>query len=828
MLAVLSLALALQQVTVRVGEQSDKERADSVKRQMARDSIRYEMIERQRDRDRRPVRRIPLTPELEASAFLDPGARTLLLRARDARLRQDSSLLNYDAKAYQRLSVGMGFRAFGRDRLLFRSETASRVRWSRGGGVHIDLNGSRSVFPSLKVDDGEADLSDASPIPYYPGREALWIGSGKVRAEVDENELVHPIALGAEAYYRYATGDSLTITLSDGKAIRLRELRIEPRRPEWKLSVGSFWFDVESGQLVRAVYRLAVPLDIWTIVDEETKREADEARARGQKANPDDEVPGWVKGMMNPMQASLEAVTIEYGLFGGRFWLPRAQYAEGWARASFMRIPFKMEEGFKYASVNGTDSMPTLPERMTRRQLRDSLFGGDSTRWSELTDAQRKERIGILMRADSTRRVRSDSLRKADCAATGHYTRIESRMDNELVTAMRLPCDPKALAESPDLPPSIFDPGEELFSVSQRDELLKELDFSLQPVWAPMPVHLTYGLSQMRYNRVEGFSVGALATEQLGRGYSWDAAARIGTGDWMPNVDLGVTRTNGRVSWRLGGYHRLAVANDDWGTPLSFGASLGALLYGRDEGYYFRASGLQLTRTLNRGGGLMTRLFAERQGDVSVETKFNLSRALGGGSEFFPNIRAADATVAGLAIRDLRSAGLDPRGFRVQSDVRLEGGWVSMDSADATLSRAYGRAAGEFTLSHSLGGPLAGALTAGAGVSRNAPLPQRGFYLGGSQTVRGQLLGAAGGLTGGEAFWLGRAEIALNRDAVRPVIFGDMGWAGARSDWQHPGRPISGAGIGMSALDGLIRLDLSRGIYPRKQARLDLYVEARF
>jgi len=296
----------------------------------------------------------------------------------------------------------------------------------------------------------------------------------------------------------------------------------------------------------------------------------------------------------------------------------------------------------------------------------------------------------------------------------------------------------------------------------------------------------------------------------------------------MPNVDLGVTRTNGRVSWRLGGYHRLAVANDDWGTPLSFGASLGALLYGRDEGYYFRASGLQLTRTLNRGGGLMTRLFAERQGDVAVETKFNVSRALGGGSEFFPNIRAADATVAGLAIRDLRSAGLDPRGFRVLSDVRLEGGWVSMDSADATLSRAYGRAAGEFTLSHSLGGSLAGALTAGAGVSRNAPLPQRGFYLGGSQTVRGQLLGAAGGLTGGEAFWLGRAEIALNREAVRPVIFGDLGWAGARSEWQHPGRPISGAGIGMSALDGLIRLDLSRGIYPRKQARLDLYVEARF
>ena len=83
-----------------------------------------------------------------------------------------------------------------------------------------------------------------------------------------------------------------------------------------------------------------------------------EARARGEKPDPDEEVPGWVKGFMSPMQANLEGVTIEYGLYGGRFWLPRTQYAEGWARASFMRIPFKIEEGFKYAEVNGTDTLP--------------------------------------------------------------------------------------------------------------------------------------------------------------------------------------------------------------------------------------------------------------------------------------------------------------------------------------------------------------------------------------------------------------------------------------------------------------------------------------
>jgi hypothetical protein len=178
MFAVLSLALALQQVTVRIGPDNAKAVADSVKRQAERDSIRYEAIERRRDRERRPVRRIPLTPELEASAFRDPLARTLLLRARDARLRQDSSLLNYDASAYQRLSVGLGIRAAGRQRLLFRTETASRVRWSRAGGVHIDLKGARSVFPSAEKEAGEVNMDEVTPIPYYPG--ARRSGSGRV------------------------------------------------------------------------------------------------------------------------------------------------------------------------------------------------------------------------------------------------------------------------------------------------------------------------------------------------------------------------------------------------------------------------------------------------------------------------------------------------------------------------------------------------------------------------------------------------------------------------------------------------------------------------
>ena len=827
MLAVLSLALFAQQVTVRVGAVDD-----STRRRAERDSLRYELVmraeERRRERQQRPVRRAPVTPELARTAFADSAARTLLLLARAARLQQDSALLAYDATARQRVSLGMNLRAIGRDRLLFRSENVSRVRWSRRAGTHIDLLGQRQALPQdaqVEADELE-DMSGASPVPYYPGREALWIGPAQARAEVDERELVHPLALGSEAYYTYATGDSLVLTLPDGRAVRLRELRVAPRRSEWKLTVGSFWFDAATGQLVRASYRLGTTLDIWRLADEAIAQERADRAARGERPAPDDDAPpAWVKAMMSPMRADVEAITVDYGLFGGRFWLPRAHYLEASVQAAFMRIPIRIEEAFRYAEVNGVDSLPPVPPRLTLRALRDSLFGGDTTRWSQLDSTQRRVRIARLAAADSARQAQAVAQRAAECAAGGWYTRADRRGDGALEVTLRVPCDTAVLARSPEFTGSIYDPGEDVFGAEDRAALVGALDFSLQPVWAPMPVDLSYGLQHVRYNRVEGLSLGVGASQRLGRGVAWDAFARVGTGDWWPNLELGVSRSNGRARWRAGGYRRLAVANDDRGAPLGFGASLGALLYGRDEGYYFRTTGVEVTHGRERGGGFGARAFVQRERAAGDEVTFNVSRALGGGSAFLPNIEARAATVAGVALRDQRSAGLDPAGWRALTDLRLEGGWARVAALPGARGPGgYARASGEVTVSHALPARTAAALTVGAGVSGGTVTPQRAFYLGGAQTVRGQLLGTGAG----DAFWLARGELALREGATRPVLFADLGWAGSREAWRSPGRPLSGVGIGTSVLDGLLRIDTSRGIYPRARWRVDVYTEGRF
>jgi hemolysin activation/secretion protein len=92
------------------------------------------------------------------------------------------------------------------------------------------------------------------------------------------------------------------------------------------------------------------------------------------------------------------------------------------------------------------------------------------------------------------------------------------------------------------------------------------------------------------------------------------------------------------------------------------------------------------------------------------------------------------------------------------------------------------------------------------------------------QTVRGQRAGAAIG----DAFWMSSLELGTSSVGIRKIVFGDLGWAGSRTNFSHPGRPLSGAGVGASFMDGLIRIDLAKGIYPEKSVRANLYVEARF
>ena len=577
-------------------------------------------------RTKKPPKRIAVTAEHLATAFKDAPARELLLLARAARTRQDSALQAYDATTYQRISAGLGFSKFGRDRLAFRSEQATHVRWRRGVGAYVDITGSRAVVPVGGSHNTVRMEGSFSPIPYYPGSETLWIGSGASNPVVDENQgIIHPLAEGSEAYYTYATGDSATFRLPDGKSIRLRELQIRPRTPKWNLAVGSLWFDLSGGQLVRAAYRMSVPMDIKAVAEEDDSTSFKD-------------VPALMKPMLFPMTASVSAIGVEYGLYEGRFWLPRVQVLEGGANVSFMRVPFKLEQKFKYDQVNGTDKLPPI------------VVQADSGR----RDAAREVAVRVgssgnaTPRTDSAsvRRTRRSARRKAQCDSTGFVTTTRQSESNPNPVQVRVTCDSLALANSPDLPASIFDKGDGAFSGEEMDALVAQaLSMGAQPGFSPQPP--TTEFQNLRYNRVEGLSVGARADQTLGAGYSVHANGRIGVADREPNAELTGSRSDLKNTLSVTAYNRLVSASD-WGNPLSLGSSISAFLFGRDEGFYYRASGLEIGSSPDepRGSSLTWSLFAEQERTARQRTTLSLARVLHG-SEFEPNLAAHRAVYGG-------------------------------------------------------------------------------------------------------------------------------------------------------------------------------------
>jgi hypothetical protein len=379
--------------------------------------------------------------------------------------------------------------------------------------------------------------------------------------------------------------------------------------------------------------------------------------------------------------------------------------------------------------------------------------------------------------------------------------------------AVQMPCDSTKLASSPEFVGSLMGAGESVFGTQDIEDLKKALNFDLQAAWMPQKPVITWGLGLTRYNRIEGFSTGAQASMTLGRGYTAMVGARGSWADRQLNGDLNLERTNGRSTVRGTVFRRLAVASD-FGSPLSFGSGLASLLYAGDEGFYYRAWGGELTGTTPRLGRTEWRLFAEQQWNAPVETRFTLFRGAND-DRVLPNVIADKAVEAGAAVRVQNSWGLDPSGWRASVDVRAEGAAGDFD---------YGRGLLDLTVSHGLPYGTELAITAsGGGIAGTAPA-QRAFQLGGLHTVRG----IRPGTLSGSAFWMGRGELALSRRVVKPVVFGDVGWAGDRKNFSAPGRLMSGVGVGASVMDGMIRLDVARGLWPQKAVRVDLSVEARF
>jgi hypothetical protein len=679
-----------------------------------------------------------------ATAYDGPETRELVRRARQHRGALDASVFHYTATSRQRASVGV--RAFRRDRLLYRREVYSLLEWWRDRPSRVTVVGAREAVPvALDGVQVPVDLENwARDFLPRPGDDRLWVNP------TGNGFAWHPLVKNAESVYRYAMGDTTVIRLPDGREYRLVELRVSPRERDIRLVTGSFWIELDGHAIVQAVFRPSREFDL----------ERDLPTMEDDAEDEIDEVPGFLK----PIRFDVRYITVEYGLWELRWWMPRLMAFSGHVQVGAARMPITLEVLYSDYHVEGDRyGLPELPPVI--RELAGAPY-------------------------------------------------IEPRPYEPGVRVV-IPADTAALLDSPALGGSIFEESETLITEGEIRQLADRLESLPATPWQVGRPRITApwvpGLGLLRYNRVEGLSAGVRLDWDFARA-RLDAEARLGSADLEPRGELAVELPTLHRQWRLAGYHRLASVDPSL-RPFGIANSLWALGFARDDGMYFGASGAELRLTPAPGQGRYeARLYAERQRPVEAETDFSVFETGGG---FRPNLEARPVDQVGVAGRVAVHRGLDPTGFRW-------GAWVeaSAETGDASFFRP---GLGVFVTAPFLFDQLvAFELAAGTTVADSVPVQSR-WYLGGPSSLRG----FAGASFAGRDYARARAEVASEFPAVRLALFSDVGWAGD-FDTYDPDQVAVSAGIGASFLDGLLRVDLARAVQPVAQWRLELYLDALF
>ena len=698
----------------------------------------------------------PLPLLAQASgAYRDAVARDLVTKARASRSELGRSISAYTAVVRQRSAVKL--RMPLRDRLLDRDESAARVRWSRDGDEVVQVLGAREQSGVRGVQKGHFhqvadDLFDPAGDRVYFALASFGMDEGD-----DEFWTAHPLAEGSEEVYSYASGDTMTVRLS-GRTIRAVQLNVIPRIPSFHYFTATLWLEPESGALVQAVYRPARTLDVLadtSIVEAEDQEHL------------------WViPGLFKPMEVDFESIIVQYSLWDLKHWLPRLTRVEGYFRAGAIRVPFSTETGYEIESVID-DSDGHVPA-MTPEELVKSWGGVDIADYSDM---------------DATREA--------------HHTRVFA------------PRDLEALTTSDELPPPIWEDAPAFATDGELEALVEALEKAVPraAIAAPLELDLQWGGGApdlLRYNRVEGLSVGVRGTavHPLGTGR---ATVRIGTADLTPNVELAASHPRWGRTLGASVYHQLVAVHP---ASLGLGNSASALLFGRDAGEYYRATGLRFDVAPDASDRAWYRwsFFAERQRPVERGTVWSFAHLVDSERDLRPNLQADPADLLGASLSLAPWWGQDPAAPQGGVEYYLEGA-----AGDYRFARSSLTARGILPLGarHRFG------VEAGGGTAWGDLPAQSNWFLGGSESLRGYDASAAVG----PDFVRGRAELARGGTRVGLALFGDAGWAGQRDSFDGDDVLFS-AGVGATFMEGLLRFDLARALRDPTGWRLEMYVDA--
>lgn len=706
-----------------------------------------------------------LPADAARDAYLDETARRLVLGAKAAR---DTSRHTIDAyTAVIRERVGVEAPSLRRDRPWVSGERAVRIRWSREEPNVAHVLGARLRHPGTAPGDSEfffglrSERYAADPLgdPFNFG-VAVFTGSDTAAAA-----LRSPLQSGSEQYYQYRSGDTITVRFADGRVVQAVAVTAIPRYRSIRLVSAILWIDPRSFAVARVAYRLAKKIDreaYWHVgrgsLGLGIRSEPDGGES---SSGPRDSLPGLlgrlVSGALNNAMPRVE-MDITTVVADYGLWDMRH-----WLPRS---VRWKGYAGVN-EGINATGAVPpdvpmTIDWTLEIEEIRER--GADAVPGMPESAA---EALRLWRREGDS--IGGD---------------VESGDLSETVTIT--PADREALAVSDLLPPTLWDEdrgGDEaiLAGIASELEAIGTGEGGDNPEatspWYFQPPGKTLRL--LRYNPVERVALGT----RLSRDFGWGAAAlttRIGTARLeVPDADLTLLRDHPRRRILVSFYRALRSADPGGSDDESPGFHEGG---DASDFHWSHGAAVRILPSSGERNRLSLRLFAEHDTDIGSDTTRNR---------------------AGASLRWRPWWG----GARFGS----VGGGGGVGVKGSVGDNAHVKALVEGVLVVPVPGPDRMSLGVQAGAARiwGDPARQDLWRIGAS----GDWLRGHEDAVRASQVAMGRADLQRPLGFLRLSVFGDWARVGGKNHYA--------VGAGLVFMDGVLRLDLARGIRGRSEGGLE-------
>ena len=219
------------------------------------------------------------------AAWNSPRALALVAEARARRAvpRGDSGLRNYHSRAHGYVYFFLDRNGAPEKTLVKVDQIALDVYWAAPDQTHQDILGMRDVS---RLPNRMYYHLDHLTVVQNEFSDIIQLGDGdEVKA------VLHPAARGAEWRYEYRVADSLTLTIPNVGPVHVYELAVRPKDVKQPGYIGSMYVDQGTGAIVRMTFTFTPA--------------------------------SYVDRRLDYINVSLEN-----GLFEGRYWLPHEQRLE--------------------------------------------------------------------------------------------------------------------------------------------------------------------------------------------------------------------------------------------------------------------------------------------------------------------------------------------------------------------------------------------------------------------------------------------------------------------------------------------------------------------